>query len=94
MSKLGVISKEEAFELDPKLAAAYKEMIKEEGHTLGYYNQKRERWKRGQLVVIYNSEYSSRNPNTFQLVKVTSVKHPGSDYEVIRVSDGEYSWRI
>ena len=48
--------------------------------------------KKGQLILLNKARYGKKP--VYAVVKVTSVKYPGSDYEQIRVGDNEYTWRI
>lgn len=48
--------------------------------------------KKGTMLLLNKARWS--DTPEFVVVKVTQAKNVNSDYEVIRVTDTEYSWRI
>lgn len=46
--------------------------------------------KVGQKFILRESKYESKAGD---VVRITKAEYPGSDYEHIRISNGESSWR-
>lgn len=86
---VGLISKDTAKKLSPKFFSR----MEEHGYNIINFDDVKT-WKRGTMLILREPEYSKRNPKEYRVVKITSVTYPGSDYEVIRVGDGQYTWRI
>lgn len=82
----GIISREEALKISPDY------VIYAEGDWRKYDAVEEEfaKLKRGQAVLAYND-------GEFVLAKVSSINHNdirAIDGPVVRVSNGEYSWRV
>ena len=47
--------------------------------------------KKGMKVRLVEDDYESKAGD---IVKITQAINPGSDYEIIRISNGQASWRV
>ena len=88
----GVISREEALKIDPK----YVEYAEGNFDHFQYVWNQTKKLKKNQKVLTYQKDYEN-DTVIFVLAKISLLNHNdfrAVDGPLIRVSNGEYSWRV